>query len=191
MPLIIAAIVLAMSAFAVARETSHDNPRSVTEAYVAAALSGKVDDAVAIALADTTASDQKQVKELNAFIEAETLKIPIVWVGEKRGQALAVTEQVKLTEADTDGPDTGYLVFLLVKSQGKWLVDDIDFNTEERAKRQVEDFKKKNLDARSLPGKSKHELQVPCTWNYPAHGTLPGLASGMRSEERRVGKECA
>ena len=155
MRLIFAAIVLAMGAVAYARETSHDDPRSVIEAYVAAALSGKVDDAVAIALADRTASDKKQVEELNVFIEAETLKIPIVWVGETRGQAIAATERVKLTEADTDGPDTGYLVFLLVKSQGKWLVDDIDFDTEERAKRQVEDFKKKNLDAKSLPGKSK------------------------------------
>ena len=82
MRLIFAAIVLAMGAVAYARETSHDDPRSVIEAYVAAALSGKVDDAVAIALADRTASDKKQVEELNVFIEAETLKIPIVWVGE-------------------------------------------------------------------------------------------------------------
>ena len=148
-------LALAMSSVAFACETRHDNPRSVIEAYVAAALSGKVDDAVALALADRAASDKKQVQELNAFIEAETLKIPIVWAGEKSGRAIARTEHVKIAEANPDGRDTGYLVFTLVKSQGKWLVDDIDFDTDERAKQQIEDFKKKNLDAKSLPIESK------------------------------------
>lgn len=150
---IIAAIVLTMSPVAIARETIDDNPRSVIEAYVAAALAGKVDAAVAMTL--RPAIDKEYVEDLNDMIEAESLEIPIVWWGEKKGQAIARTKQVKITEADPDGRDTGYLVFLLVMSDGKWLVDDIDFDTAEKAKQQVADFKKANLDAKSLPIKPK------------------------------------
>lgn len=59
---------------------------------------------LAYCLANTTGSDKSQVRELNAFIEAESLRIPTVLVGEKNGQAIARTEHVKVLEAPAAGP---------------------------------------------------------------------------------------
>lgn len=147
----IVAIALVSNTAGFAAEKTHPDPRLVIEAYVAAALAGKVDDAVSLGLEDRAASDMTQVLELNAMIDAQTVKIPTVWVGLKNGHAIAVTEQVTITEADSDGPDMGYLVFSLEKLEDRWLVDDFDFDTQEKSNKQVEEFKKKNLDAKSIP----------------------------------------
>ena len=129
MRFVVVSIALSLSAVPIADDKVQHDPRSAIEAYLAAALTGKVDDAVALALENRAASDEDQLHELNTFIEAPTLKVPAVWVGAKNGRAIAVSEQIQITEADPDGRNTGYLVFSLVKSKNKWLVDDIDFDT--------------------------------------------------------------
>jgi hypothetical protein len=148
---VIAAIVLLSGTAGIATEKIHSNPRLVIEAYVDAALAGKVDDAVSLGLPDRAASDQTQVIELYKLIDAPTVKIPAVWVSVKNGHAIAVTEQVTIKEPDLDKPESGYFVFSLEKLEDRWLVDDIDYDSEIEANEQVEEFKKANLDAESLP----------------------------------------
>ena len=106
------------------------NARDVVVQYVAAALSGKVDDAVALAVEGQSPSKPEKVKEFKTIVKAA--KIQSVW--EDEGNAIAVSDEIK---------DKGYLVFALVRSKDKWLVKDIDLRSEEKAKEQVEKFKKK------------------------------------------------
>lgn len=152
MRVFIVSIALSLTPIVVADDPVYRNPRSAIEAYLTAALAGKVDDATAIARANTQASDKDTLHELDALIDAPTLKVPTVLVGQLNGRAIAVSEQVKLTEPD-HGRDTGYLVFqiILEQSTNKWLVIDIDFDTEQRKKEQVEAFKKDHSDAKSVP----------------------------------------
>jgi hypothetical protein len=88
-------------------------------------------------------------------VGAGTLKLDRILVGENKGQAIAVSQAVKLTKANPDGRNTGRLVFGLVKSGNRWLVRDIDFRTEDEAKEKVKAFEKKNPDAKEIPEKGK------------------------------------
>lgn len=146
------AVVLTFSttAFADDKPASSD-PRTVVERYVAAALAGKTDDAVKLAVEGQSPSNKDKIEEFKALVDAKSVRFPTVFVGTTKGQAIAVSEAVKITEADSDGRDTGRLVFALVKSRDQWLVKDIDFRTEANAKEQVEKFKSKNADAKELP----------------------------------------
>ncbi len=148
-------IVLTFNCLAFAGETPHHNPRSTIEAYLAAALAGKVDEAVSLATEDREASSDSTLQDFKTMFDVKKIKVPTVWLGEKNGRAIAVTERVKITEPDSAGQDTGCLVFDLVRSKDRWLVDSVDFDTDEKAKEQVEGFKKENLDAQLLTLKPK------------------------------------
>lgn len=123
------------------------NPRRSVEGYVAAVLAGKADDAKALAVEGQSPAKAKSIEKLKALLNVKTLKISSVHASEKKGQAVAVSEAVKLTKANPDGRDTGCLVFTLVRSGGRWLLKDIDFRTEADAREKVKAFLKKNPDA--------------------------------------------
>lgn len=150
MRLMIVGIVLISSTTGLATEKKHSDPRLVIEAYIAAALAGKVDEAVSLALEDNLPSNKAQVLELNEVIDAPTLKVLAVWVSVQNNQAVALTEHVKITPANPDERDTGCFVFTLARSKDIWLVMDIDFDTEEEAIKHVEEFKKDKLDLECL-----------------------------------------
>lgn len=152
---IVVAAVLVLSTVAVADDKPAADPRAVVEGYVVAALAGKADDAVKLAVEGQSPSRKDQVEEFKALVDAKTVKLPTVFVGAAKGRAIAVSEEVKITKANPDGRDKGHLVFALVKSGDKWLVKDIDFRTEEKAKEQVEEFKKKNPDSKELPAETE------------------------------------
>jgi hypothetical protein len=145
------AVVLAFGGVALADDKPKPNARSTVERYVAAALAGKVDDAVALAVAGQSPSRKERIEEFQALVAAKAVKLPTVWADETKGQAVAVSEEVKITRANPDGRDAGHLTFELIKSGGKWRVKDIDFETAEKAKEQVEKFRKKYADAKELP----------------------------------------
>lgn len=129
-------------------------PRATVEKYVAAALAGRVDDAVGLAVDGQSPSRKGTVEEFKTLVDAKAVKMPTVWADEKKGQAVAVSEEIKITEARPDGRGKGHLVFSLVRAGDRWLVKDIDFRTGEKAKEQVDGFRKKNPDAKELPAKS-------------------------------------
>jgi hypothetical protein len=142
------AVVLAFSTVASADDKPAADPRAVAEQYVAAALAGKADDAVKLAVEGQSPSRKDKIEELKASVEAKAVKLPTVFVGAAKGQAIAASEAFKITKANADGLGKGHLVFSLVKSGDKWLVKDIDFRDEEKAKDQVEKFKTKHPDAK-------------------------------------------
>jgi hypothetical protein len=131
------------------------NARDAVEGYVAAALAGKVDDAMALAVEGKSPAKKKRIQELAVLVGAKTLDMDRVLASEKKGQAIAVSKAIRLTKANPDGRDTGRLVFGLVKSGNNWLVRDIDFATEERAKEKVKRFENKNADVKEIAGKGK------------------------------------
>lgn len=149
------AILAAYSATVAAEQKTANDARESVEDYVAATLAGKVDDAAALAVADQSPAKKKRIEEFQPLLGVKALKIVTVLTAAKKGQAIAVSEKVKITKPNPDRRDTGVLSFKLVKIKDKWLVKDIDFDTEEKAKGKVQDFGKRNPDAKEVPAKAK------------------------------------
>jgi hypothetical protein len=146
----LAAALLAAAAPAFADDR---DARQVIEGYVAAALEGKADAAAALAEEGQSPSREKSINELKEMLGVKALKLVTVHASDGKGRAIAVSEGVKLAQANPDGRDKGLLVFELKKTDKGWLVRDIDFRTEDRAKEQVKQFLEKYADAKELPAK--------------------------------------
>ncbi len=127
------------------------NPRQVIEAYVTAALTGKTDDAIALAVEGQSAARKKRIEEMKALLDVPALRIAGVHASEKAAQALALSEKVKLTKAQPDGRDSGCLLFTLIKRKDRWLVKDVDFRSQENAGERVQTFLKQNPDTKEIP----------------------------------------
>ena len=140
---------------AVADDVAKTTARDGVEGYVAAALAGKVDTAIALAVKGQSPGKKERIEDFKAMLGVKALKIDRVLVGEKKGQAIAISEAVKLTKANPDGQDSGLLLFALVRSGDKWLVKDIDFRTDDQAKERVKGFETKNPDSKEIPDISK------------------------------------
>lgn len=125
--------------------------RQAIEAYVAAALDGRDQDASALGVSGT--GRKETVEKFRTLLGVKSLKIVTVLASDTSGQATAVSDAVKLTKANPDGRNTGVMSFLLVRTSGKWLVKDIDFDTEAKAKSKVDEFRKRYTDAAEAPTK--------------------------------------
>jgi hypothetical protein len=154
-PMSMVVVLLAVGTAAGADEKPKANARDVVEAYVAAALAGKVADAAALAVEGKSAAKKKRIEELKRLLVVKALEMNRVLVSEKKGEALAVSDTVQLTKANPDGQDRGRLVFALVKSGKKWLVRDIDFRNEEAANEKTRGFEKTNPDAKEIPPRAR------------------------------------
>src|SRR4051794_36297800 len=142
--------------FAAADEKKDDrNARQTAEAYVAAALAGKVEDAAKLAEEGKSPPGKRAGDPLKEVVGGNPLKLTSAHASEKRGEALAVSEPVKLKKATPDGQDTGRLLFTLTRKGDKWLVKDIDVRSEDQTKERVKAFQQKNADAKEIPGKSE------------------------------------
>lgn len=106
-------------------------------------------DGVALSAKGDKIFVKSQIKEMRQ-IRVQTLKMVTVHASKKHGKAIAVSEAVTLAKADPDGRDTGVLVFEILKSEDKWLVDDIDFDTEETAVTKVDGFRQMYADATAI-----------------------------------------
>lgn len=161
-PLIIvatAAILMASTAVPTAgaadkAEPKHYNAREAVEAFLAAALAGKAkptDD-----LCDPRTRVAKQAKELKGLLRVDKLDVVTVHASEsgKRKEALAITKKIQIKESDPDGRDTGRLVLILTKKTKRWLVKDIDFETEESATEELKRFLKTFPDAKLISPQS-------------------------------------
>jgi hypothetical protein len=125
--------------------------RSVAEQYVAAALSGKTDDAVKLAVEGQSTAKPKKIEELKEAIGKDKLLLPTVYFSDAKKYALAVSDSVKVN--DPKGAQEGVLVFVLVKRDDGWRVKDIDFRDAAKAKKLVEDMQKLMPDAMELKPK--------------------------------------
>jgi hypothetical protein len=139
----------------------HRNARSVVEAYLGSALAGDV--ATATSLAKNSPADPKRIQELPEFLNIQRLKIETVYVNDlaKPTQALATSVAVKLDEEhkNPDGQRDGFLVFRLEFTDDKWLVIDIDFETESGAEKELNRFLKANSHSIGIPPQSQSLTQ--------------------------------
>lgn len=140
-----------------ADEPKKTNPdaRQTVQAYLAAVLAGQVDAAAALALPGSVEGSKERIEQYKELIAARTIKLASTHVSAEKGRAFAVTEVVRLTKAQPDGRDKGPLVIKVTKADGRWLVRDVDFKTEEVAKQQLKQFLEKYQDAKPVPEKSE------------------------------------
>jgi hypothetical protein len=128
-----------------------ENPRQVAEAYVAASLAGKPDDAAALGAEGTSPAKPKSADKLKAVVGKDRLPVATVTVSEAGGYALAVTGPFKVANAKPGRPETGCLVFTLTKTKDGWRVKDLDLRSEEDAKKQLEAVPGLYPDAKEIP----------------------------------------
>ena len=134
------------------------NARSVVEAYVAAALAGRVEQAAS--LAKGTPGKRNQIESLPKQLNVQRLVIKSVYVNDpaKPTKALATSEAVKLTEKQPDGQRDGFLVLTLTMSEEDWWVTDIDFESEDGAEDELKRFREANPSAVDVPTRGvQHE----------------------------------
>ena len=138
----------------------HQNARETIETFLAAGLAEKT--TVTDALSDPRTGIAKQAKSLQQQLRVSKVKVVTVHASEtkKRIVALAITENIQIREPDPDGRDTGRLVLTLTKKTSskkkeRWLVNHIDFETEESAKDELKRFLKEFPDAKLVPAKLK------------------------------------
>ncbi|MEQ1824501.1 MAG: hypothetical protein ABL921_01075 [Pirellula sp.] len=127
------------------------NARSVVEAYVAAALAGRI--AHAASLATDAPADPKQIETFPRQLNVQRLAMKSVYVNDptKPTKALATSEGVKLSKKQPNGQGDGFLVLALTMSEQGWLVIDIDFETEESAEGELQRFLDANPNAIGVP----------------------------------------
>lgn len=125
--------------------------RQTVEAYLAAVLAGKGEAATALALPGSVEGSEKRIAEYRELFAGNTIRAASSHVSTGKEQALVITEEVKLAKAARDGRDKGPLIVKLTKLKGGWLVRDVDFKTEERAKEELKEFLAKYPDAKAEP----------------------------------------
>lgn len=146
------ALALALSFGTAADPNPPLNPRQVAEAYLAAALADKPDDAAKLVEEGKSPAKPENVKKLKELVGANALALPTVLVSDKGGYALAVSDAIKLPKARPDGADRGCLLLTLKKTKdGPWLLKDIDVRSADEAAARVKDAKEKYDDAKELP----------------------------------------
>ena len=152
-------------------EVDRGNARSVVEAYVAAALAGRIEQAASLATA--APATRNPIESLSRHHNVQRLTMKLVSVNDpaKPTTALAISEAVKLTK--TQGG--GVLVLTLTMTKDGWSVTDIDFETEESAEVEVKRFLEAHPNAVGLP---------------PLKGTLlPETDIDSRITPRATGKQ--
>jgi hypothetical protein len=127
--------------------------RQTVERFFADALAGKAKEAAALAEPGQI-SEKKIREELTEGLKVKKVSITSIYVSEKGKRALAITEQVQLAQPQPDGVDKGYLAVTLTQKDNRWLVRDVDFESQESAKEEVQRFLKKFSDAKEMPRKA-------------------------------------
>ena len=126
--------------------------RHTVEAFLTAALAGKVEDAAA--LGEKGHVSERQVRKLKDRLAAKAVTLASARASERGNTALVITEEVRLTKPNPDGQDKGRLLLTLTRKGGHWLVHDIDFRSEANTKEAERRFLKKFPDARPVGDKA-------------------------------------
>src|SRR5262249_10189113 len=129
-------------AFAARGGAAEMNPREVTEAYLAAALTGKPADAAKLAVEGQSPSREKTAEGMKSFLGVEKVPVAKVLASDAKGRAIAVSGRVKVK--DSDGTEvSGCVCLSLTKTADGWRVKDIDFTSEETAALRLAEFSEK------------------------------------------------
>ena len=159
--------------------------RAVAERYVAAALEGRIDEAVALVPAGRGPTSRRGIREFAALFGGKSLDLALVRVSEKRGRGIAVSETVKPNQPIPDGPDPVTVVLEMGRDGGDWLIRDVDFDSDERAAQRLANFAADFADATSeiemSAGKDKWMLDLD---TGRTHG--PIIIDGESAEPREM-----
>jgi prepilin-type processing-associated H-X9-DG protein len=117
------------------------NARSVAEAFLAAAVSGR--DSEAIRLVKPGSAVVRQVKDFRQILEPEKLKIVSGYTDER----IAVVTTTEISIED----QKGLMLIRLIKQRGVWMVEDIDLETPASLKAELDSFLQKYPNATKLP----------------------------------------
>jgi hypothetical protein len=115
--------------------------RQTVEAFLKAALAGKVQEARAFV--ERGMVPENQVKELH---ELGVKELGLTSVHADDANAVAVTD--KVTVRDAGGRREGHLLLTLVKKGKRWLVRDIDFEEPGRMKQKLKRFVREHPNAK-------------------------------------------
>ena len=146
------ALTLALALLPSADPKDSPNPRQVAEKYLAAALADKPEDAVKLAEPGKSTGNPDKVKKFKAGIGVERLALPMVFYSDKKGFALAVSEEIKFPQKKPTDLDRGVIVVTLKRNKdGVWQVNDLDARTSKDAEGLLEKAKKLVEDGKELP----------------------------------------
>jgi hypothetical protein len=128
------------------------NPRQVAERYVAATLSGKAEDAIKFAQDGKSTGNPKKVREFKDGIGVGKLALPKVYFSDKKGYALAVSEEINFPQEKPNDLARGVIIVTLKRNKdGVWQVNDLDSRTAKDAARLLEKAAKALDDWKEIP----------------------------------------
>jgi hypothetical protein len=131
------------------------DPRQTVEAYLAASVAGKKDEAAALAIPNQKPPSKQRAEGLKELDGKKAIALVSVLASENSGRATAISEFIQLKKPNFDGQEKGCLVISLNKEEGGWLIRDLDLTSEDGAKGRVADFARRHPDAKEVPGKER------------------------------------
>jgi hypothetical protein len=124
------------------------NARSVAEAFLAAAISGR--DSEAIKLVKPGSAVVRQVKDFRQILDPEKLKIVSILADEAIAVVTTTEISAAVTTTETRVEDKGPLLIRLIKQRGIWMVEDVDLENPASLKAELDSFLKKHPNATKL-----------------------------------------
>ena len=131
--------------FAADKKDAPRTPRQTAQTFLDAAIAGRADEAAALGQPGQSPSRAEKIKK--EFGELNLKKLAVIRVYAGKDAALVMTGNAK--HKDRTGP----MVLTLVKKDGRWLVRDIDLETEASAQGELKRFQEKHPDAKPEPDK--------------------------------------
>ncbi len=138
------------------------SPRQVTAAYITAAVAGKTADAAALSAPDHMPGRAATVEALHRAFGKKGPAVARVATSEAKGRAVVVTETFLVPRRERDGSDRAVLVVTLAKLGVNWRLKTVAFDTEDGAKKAID-------DARRVDGATESEnAKIEKVYCYPA-----------------------
>jgi len=116
--------------------------RQTAETFLTAALAGKAKEAAALGEPGKAWSREDKIKD--DFADWKVKKLAITSMHADDDNALVITE--KVAGKKREGP----LVIILVKQDKRWLIRDVDHETEDSVKEELKRFQQKYRQARPV-----------------------------------------
>lgn len=138
--------------FASAQTPRKDSPVDVVLRFVKAMKDADLKVLKAHRLKGADEFTQQEVDLTAKIIGDQTILIQSAWQTHTRHKALVVTSNVTLTPPETDeSAENRRFAFFLDQTLGEWLIEDLEYLTDEQATEAVQEFRRKYEDSREVP----------------------------------------
>jgi hypothetical protein len=147
---LVTALAMLLAGAAMAADTKPDaadegrGPRETAQQFFELALGGKHKEAAALGQKDQAPSRETNVKALADVLAGQKVEMLDLYAND--GNALVVTAAVM-----DDKGKAGPLAVTLRKIEGRWRVRDIDLESDESIKSEIQRFKEKYPNAKHTP----------------------------------------